>query len=96
METRLLPDKLPPHRAGNNLWLESGENSAELPVILLNAHIDTVRPAPSYTRDPFVPVNENGRFYGLGTNDDGANGGGGEGTDGAGLYSRGKKWPCSL
>ena len=41
-------------------------------MILLNAHIDTVRPAPSYTRDPFVPVNENGRLYGLGTNDDGA------------------------
>lgn len=72
MESWLIRNGLPPHRTGNNLWLESGENSADLPVILLNAHIDTVRPAPSYTRDPFVPVNENGRLYGLGTNDDGA------------------------
>lgn len=72
LESWLIRNGLPPHRIGNNLWLESGENSADLPVILLNAHIDTVRPAPSYTRDPFVPVNENGRLYGLGTNDDGA------------------------
>lgn len=72
LESWLIRNGLTPHRAGNNLWLESGENSADLPVILLNAHIDTVRPAPSYTRDPFVPVNENGRLYGLGTNDDGA------------------------
>lgn len=72
LEAWLIRNGLPPHRTGNNLWLESGENSADLPVILLNAHIDTVRPAPSYTRDPFVPVNENGRLYGLGTNDDGA------------------------
>lgn len=72
LEAWLIRNGLSPHRIGNNLWLESGENSADLPVILLNAHIDTVRPAPSYTRDPFVPVNENGRLYGLGTNDDGA------------------------
>lgn len=72
LESWLIRNGLPPHRIGNNLWLESGESSGDLPVILLNAHIDTVRPAPSYTRDPFVPVNENGRLYGLGTNDDGA------------------------
>ena len=72
LEAWLTRNGLSPHRIGNNLWLESGENSADLPVILLNAHIDTVRPASSYTRDPFVPVNENGRLYGLGTNDDGA------------------------
>lgn len=72
LEAWLIRNGLPPHRIGNNLWLESGECSGDLPVILLNAHIDTVRPAPSYTRDPFVPVNENGRLYGLGTNDDGA------------------------
>lgn len=48
------------------------ENAVGKPVILLNAHIDTVHPAASYTRDPFSPDIENGIMYGLGTNDDGA------------------------
>jgi acetylornithine deacetylase len=42
------------HRAGNNLWVESC-GPDERPTILLNAHIDTVKPSPSYTRDPFEP-----------------------------------------
>ncbi len=43
-----------------------------LPVLMLNSHIDTVRPAPSYSFDPFAPFEENGRLYGLGSNDAGA------------------------
>lgn len=43
----------------------------ELPVLLLNAHIDTVKPAAGYSRDPFTPFDEDGRIYGLGSNDDG-------------------------
>ncbi|MBR6496699.1 MAG: M20/M25/M40 family metallo-hydrolase, partial [Methanomicrobium sp.] len=39
--------------------------------MLLNAHIDTVRPASGYSRDPFVPSLEGDRLYGLGSNDDG-------------------------
>ena len=57
-------------RVGNNLWMES-EAPGNKPTILLNAHIDTVRPCGGYTRDPFDPVLEDGRLYGLGTNDDG-------------------------
>lgn len=57
-------------RRGNNLWMESEPVSGK-PTILMNAHIDTVRPAGGYTRDPFVPSIENGRLYGLGCNDDG-------------------------
>ena len=60
-----------PERRANNLWLDSDPNS-DKPVLLLNAHIDTVKPAPSYTRDPFAAQEEDGRIYGLGTNDDGA------------------------
>lgn len=59
------------HRSGNNLWVESEAESGK-PCILLNAHIDTVKPAASYTRDPFEPVMEGGKLYGLGTNDCGA------------------------
>lgn len=61
-----------PKKKGNNVWLCSEEASSDKPVILLNAHIDTVHPVASYTRDPFAPSLENGRLYGLGTNDDGA------------------------
>ena len=58
------------HRIGNNLWMES-EAPSWKPTILLNAHIDTVRPNHGYTRDPFSPDLEGGKLYGLGSNDDG-------------------------
>ena len=57
-------------RIGNNLWLES-EAPSWKPTILLNAHIDTVRPNHGYTRDPFSPDLEGGKLYGIGSNDDG-------------------------
>lgn len=57
-------------RLGNNLWIESGPVDGR-PTILLNAHIDTVKPASGYTRDPFTPEIEDGCLYGLGSNDDG-------------------------
>lgn len=41
---------------------------------MLNSHHDTVRPASTYTRNPFEPVVEDGRLYGLGSNDAGASG----------------------
>lgn len=76
LESWLSAHGLHPHRKGNNLWLDSADAGFRpapgAPTILLNAHIDTVRPAPSYTRDPFSPSMEDGRLYGLGTNDDGA------------------------
>lgn len=58
------------HRKFNNLWVETEAVSSK-PTILLNAHIDTVKPAPGYTRDPFTPSLEGDRLYGLGSNDDG-------------------------
>ena len=57
-------------RIENNLWMES-EAPSWKPTILLNAHIDTVRPNHGYTRDPFSPDLEGGKLYGLGSNDDG-------------------------
>lgn len=56
------------HRVGNNLWAECG-NGPE--TILLNAHIDTVKPSPSYTRNPFDGECDGQTIYGLGANDDG-------------------------
>lgn len=58
-------------RKGSNLWCESEKESSK-PTILLNAHIDTVRPSAGYTRDPFTPEICGDVLYGLGSNDDGA------------------------
>ena len=54
------------HRVGNNLWAECGEGQE---TVLLNAHIDTVKPSASYTRDPFGGECDGKTIYGLGAND---------------------------
>lgn len=64
--------ELTPQRIGNNVWAMSPAWNPALPVLLLNAHIDTVPPADGYTRNPFVPYFVGDKLYGLGTNDDGA------------------------
>lgn len=56
----------------NNTWVRNRFWKAGLPVVLLNSHIDTVKPASGYTRDPFSPDVEDGILYGLGSNDAGA------------------------
>ena len=58
-----------PTRVGNNLWIKSEDWSADRPTLLLNAHIDTVKPVASWTRDPFAPTIEGDTLYGLGSND---------------------------
>ena len=68
MESRTMA----PRRSGNNLWCAAPQYDGKKPTLLLNAHIDTVKPAASWTRDPFTPTREGDRMYGLGTNDDGA------------------------
>lgn len=57
------------HRYKNNVWAVDPEYDEGRPTVLLNAHIDTVKPVSSWTRDPFVPAVEGGRLYGLGSND---------------------------
>ena len=60
---------LPVQRLGNNLWCETPGTTEK--TLLLNAHIDTVKPSSGYTRDPFCPTLEGDTLYGLGSNDDG-------------------------
>ena len=55
-------------RIKNNI-IVSGRADSIKPTLLLNAHIDTVKPVSSYTRDPYTPQVEDGRLYGLGSND---------------------------
>lgn len=60
-------------RLGNNVWCLSPMFSLEKPTLLLNSHIDTVKPTGSWRKKPFVPTLEsNGKLYGLGSNDAGA------------------------
>ncbi|MDR2148877.1 MAG: M20 family metallo-hydrolase, partial [Tannerella sp.] len=60
------------HRHLNNLWLMTETDSAK-PTLLLNSHIDTVRPVSGWTSDPFIPDDsEDDRLTGLGSNDAGA------------------------
>ncbi len=58
-------------RKGNNVWAKNKYFDPVKPTILLNSHHDTVKPNPAYTRDPFSADIENGKLYGLGSNDAG-------------------------
>lgn len=58
-------------RKGNNVWGKNLHFDPSLPTILLNSHHDTVKPNPGYTRDPFTPSIEDGKLFGLGSNDAG-------------------------
>ena len=69
METFMDRWGLPHGREGNNLWVGCPDWNDQRPTIMLNAHIDTVKPVASWTRDPFKPQIEDGRLYGLGSND---------------------------
>ncbi|MDB5248767.1 MAG: acetylornithine deacetylase [Segetibacter sp.] len=55
----------------NNVWAVNKHFDPSKPSILLNSHHDTVRPNPQYTKDPFTPVIEEGKLFGLGSNDAG-------------------------
>lgn len=59
---------LPARRIGNNILIQETLDPQK-PTLLLNAHIDTVKPVATWTRDPFTPTVEDDRLYGLGSND---------------------------
>ena len=59
---------LPVTRIGNNILVQEALDDNK-PTLLLNAHIDTVKPVSTWTRDPFTPTIEDDRLYGLGSND---------------------------
>jgi acetylornithine deacetylase len=59
-------------RQGNNAWAWASAPDPSKPALLLNSHHDTVRPSSGWTKDPFAPVIEDGKLFGLGSNDAGA------------------------
>jgi acetylornithine deacetylase len=72
LESHLTDLQLHPRRKGNNVLLFSAGWDDRKPTLLLNSHIDTVKPVAGWTRNPFIPSEENGKLYGLGSNDAGA------------------------
>ncbi|WP_294345591.1 M20 family metallo-hydrolase [uncultured Sphingobacterium sp.] len=59
------------YRKGNNIWVYNAHYDRTKPTILLNSHHDTVKPNTGYTRDPLQATVEDGKLYGLGSNDAG-------------------------
>ena len=51
------------------MWTIGHHYNEARPTLLLNAHLDTVKPVPTYTRNPYEPSLEEGILYGLGSND---------------------------
>ena len=60
---------LSPLRHGNNIMLTAPDYDERRPTLMLNAHIDTVKPVSTWTRDPFGAEMDGDRLYGLGSND---------------------------
>ena len=55
----------------NNVWVVNEDFDPKKPTVLLNSHLDTVRPNTGYTRNPFEPMVEGDKLFGLGSNDAG-------------------------
>ncbi|MBP5377017.1 MAG: M20 family metallo-hydrolase [Bacteroidaceae bacterium] len=69
MEAYMKANGLVTQRKGNNVWSLSKNFDANRPTILLNAHIDTVKPADGWQHDPYKATQEGDKLYGLGAND---------------------------
>jgi acetylornithine deacetylase len=63
--------EIPFQRKDNNIWAINKHFDLQKPTLLLNSHHDTVHPNQGYTRNPYKPDIEDGKLYGLGSNDAG-------------------------
>nr|WP_317631721.1 M20 family metallo-hydrolase [uncultured Flavobacterium sp.] len=64
-------NNIPFERANNNVWAYNKYFDKNKPTLLLNSHHDTVKPNTAYTNDPFQAFVEEGKLFGLGSNDAG-------------------------
>lgn len=71
IETFFLDKNIPVKKYLYNIWVENKYFDASKPTLMLNSHHDTVKPNSQYTRDPYSPSIEDGRLFGLGSNDAG-------------------------
>jgi acetylornithine deacetylase len=71
IEGWFLENEIPFKRTKNNIWATNKYFDESKPTMLLNSHHDTVKPNSAYTKNPFKAIVENGKLYGLGSNDAG-------------------------
>ena len=71
IEGWFLENKIPFKRTNNNIWATNKYFDESKPTLLLNSHHDTVKPNSAYTRNPLEATIEDGKLYGLGSNDAG-------------------------
>ena len=69
LEAYMKEKGLNPQRHGNNVWSSSPLGGTGGGLVLLNAHLDTVKPVAGWQHDPFAPTLEDDKLYGLGSND---------------------------
>jgi acetylornithine deacetylase len=67
----LIKKGVAPQRQGNNVWAYLTPFETNRPTIWLNSHHDTVKPNTGYTKDPFLAEEQEGKLFGLGSNDAG-------------------------
>lgn len=59
------------NKVGKNIWCKNAYFDGQKPTLLLNSHVDTVKPNPGYTVNPFEPFELEDKLFGLGSNDAG-------------------------
>jgi acetylornithine deacetylase len=64
-------NNIPFERENNNIWAFNKHFDQSKPTLLLNSHHDTVKPNQGYTKNPFEAIEEDGKLFGLGSNDAG-------------------------
>jgi len=60
------------NRTGKNIWAKSSDFDETRQTLMLNSHLDTVKPASGWETDPFSPIFKDNKLIGLGSNDAGA------------------------
>ncbi len=75
MVTRLIINNLEKNKIrflqkGNNIWTYTKKSGK--PKVLLNSHLDTVKPTAGWETNPFSAFEDEGKIFGLGANDAGA------------------------
>jgi acetylornithine deacetylase len=71
IESFLQSKRIKTERYLNNVWAKNKHFDDSKPTILLNSHHDTVKPNKAYSLDPFSPIEQDGKLFGLGSNDAG-------------------------
>ncbi|WP_339660195.1 M20 family metallo-hydrolase [uncultured Polaribacter sp.] len=71
IEGWFIEKEIPFKRTKNNIWATNKYFDESKPTLLLNSHHDTVHPNTAYTKDPLKAIVEDGKLYGLGSNDAG-------------------------